>query len=163
MMNTNVLFAEKSNNAVSGKTPGITMLACANSMQAAQNFNSDGIHIIKLACSAMIRDIFILKAFEAGAGGVMVVGCSPEKCKRQIGSIYARKRVEWTRKILDDIGLGSWRLVFAWEKNAASALSELEGELASHAASTGFKGNEPKLPYVPGDYAALQDRKYRRT
>ena len=73
----------------------------------------------------MIKDVYILKAFECGADGVMVVGCPSGKCKRIDGNIRAAKRVAWVQKLLDEIGLGGNRLVYADGDNADSAFTQL--------------------------------------
>ncbi|MFB0562599.1 MAG: hydrogenase iron-sulfur subunit [Candidatus Lokiarchaeia archaeon] len=72
------------------------------------------IRIIKLMCSGRVEPIFILKAFEAGADGVLVSGCHPGDCHYIDGNLSAKKRVEATLKILDLIGLGSERLRLEW-------------------------------------------------
>ena len=52
-----------------------------------------------MACSSMIKDIYLLKAFESGADGVIVVGCPAGKCKRVDGDTRAAKRVAGGRGI----------------------------------------------------------------
>ena len=52
----------------------------------------------------------MLKAFENGADGVMVVGCLEGDCHFQVGNLRARKRVERVAGILDTIGIGKERV-----------------------------------------------------
>ena len=52
----------------------------------------------------------ILKAFENGADGVMVVGCLEGDCHYISGNLRARSRVERVASILDHIGLGGGRV-----------------------------------------------------
>ncbi|MGQ9719710.1 MAG: hydrogenase iron-sulfur subunit [Candidatus Jordarchaeum sp.] len=72
------------------------------------------IRIIKVMCSGRIEPIFILKAFEAGADGVLVSGCHIGDCHYIDGNKSAEKRVKATSEILDLIGLGSNRLRLEW-------------------------------------------------
>jgi len=80
---------------------------------------------IKLPCSAMVRDIFLLRAFEAGADGVVVIGCPQGKCQRIDGNIRAGKRVAWVQKLLSEIGLDGRRLVFAGSDTVDLAIANL--------------------------------------
>ena len=72
------------------------------------------IRVIKVMCSGRIEPIFILKAFEAGADGVLVSGCHIGDCHYIDGNKSAEKRVKATSEILDLIGLGSDRLRLEW-------------------------------------------------
>ncbi len=66
--------------------------------------------VVKLPCSAMVKDIFLLRAFEAGADGVAVMVCPEGTCRHVEGNIRAQKRVAWVKKLLDEIGVGGDRL-----------------------------------------------------
>ena len=66
--------------------------------------------IIHMPCSGMTKDVFMLKAFEAGADGVIVLVCPKESCRYAEGSVRAKKRVWKTRKILDEINVEGHRL-----------------------------------------------------
>lgn len=52
----------------------------------------------------------ILKAFENGADGVMVIGCLEGDCHYTTGNLRARKRVEHTAGILEQAGIGGERV-----------------------------------------------------
>lgn len=52
----------------------------------------------------------ILKAFEKGADGVMVVGCLEGDCHYLAGNLRARARVGRVAAVLDKIGLGGERV-----------------------------------------------------
>ena len=142
----------------------ITVFHCVNGIaenNAWLDKPESGITQIKLPCAAMVRDVFLLRAFEAGADGVLVVACAPEKCKRGVGSAYAEKRVARTQKLLDEIGLGGWRLVFTGADRAGESLANIKNEIALHN-ETNARETAERLPFVPGDYAALQYNKERR-
>ena len=52
----------------------------------------------------------MLKAFENGADGVMVVGCLEGDCHYMSGDIRARARVERVHTILEQINIGADRI-----------------------------------------------------
>ncbi len=68
------------------------------------------VEFIKLPCSSMIKDVFMLRAFEAGADAVMVMVCPEGACRYVEGNLRAKKRVGWVKNLLDEIGLDGRRL-----------------------------------------------------
>lgn len=69
----------------------------------------------------------ILKAFESGIDGVCVVGCLEGDCHYLVGNIRARKRVEYTKQLLDECGIGGDRVVMY---NLSSAEGQRFAEVA---------------------------------
>ena len=65
---------------------------------------------VPMACSSMVKDVFLLRAFEAGADAVVVLACPRGTCRYVEGNLRAGKRVEWVRSLLDEIGLDGRRL-----------------------------------------------------
>ena len=70
----------------------------------------DTIRIIRLPCTGKVDVIHMMKAFQKGADGVYVAGCLEGECHYLTGNLRAKKRVEYTRKLLDEIGIGGERL-----------------------------------------------------
>ena len=68
------------------------------------------VKLVKLPCTGKMDPRYILKAFEDGADGVYVVGCPLGNCHHVRGNERADARVQWTKKLLDDTGLGGERL-----------------------------------------------------
>lgn len=68
------------------------------------------VKLIKLPCTGKTDTKYILKAFEDGADGVYVIACSKGNCHHVRGNERGELRVEHTKNILDDIGLGGERL-----------------------------------------------------
>ena len=68
------------------------------------------IKIIKLPCTGKIDVLYLLKTFQSGADGVYVAGCMEGDCHYLTGNLRARKRVEYAKKILDEVGVGGERL-----------------------------------------------------
>jgi len=58
----------------------------------------------------MVKDVFLLRAFEAGADAVVVLVCPEGQCRYVEGNIRAKKRVAWVQNLLDDIGIDGRRL-----------------------------------------------------
>jgi coenzyme F420-reducing hydrogenase delta subunit len=95
--------------------PKITLFHCINALADAENlppaaFNGYQLKTVKLPCSALVKDIFLLRAFEAGADGVLVLMCPQGTCRQIEGNVRAAKRIAWVQGILNDIGLGAGRL-----------------------------------------------------
>jgi F420-non-reducing hydrogenase iron-sulfur subunit len=94
--------------------PKITVFHCINAFSETSWPSVDGkdfeIKFIKLPCSSMIKDVFLLRAFEAGADGVVVLVCPEGQCRYVEGNIRAKKRVAWVQNLMDDIGIDGRRL-----------------------------------------------------
>ncbi len=63
-----------------------------------------------LPCTGRIDESLLLKAFENGADGVMVIGCLEGDCHYVNGNIRARARVQRVYNILDQINIGPDRI-----------------------------------------------------
>ena len=93
------------------KEPKLTLFHCLNSFEETSSmFDGCEAKTVKMACSSMTKDIHLLKAFEAGADAVLVMVCPEKGCRYAEGSIRAKKRVDYVKTILDDIGMDSKRL-----------------------------------------------------
>ena len=68
------------------------------------------IKLIRVPCTGRVDVIHILKAFENGADGMYVAGCLEGNCHFAEGNYWAKRRVRYAKKILDDIGIGGQRL-----------------------------------------------------
>jgi len=68
------------------------------------------VKLIKLPCTGKTDTRYLLKAFEEGADGVYVIACPKGNCHHVRGNERGELRVEYTKKILDEIGLGADRL-----------------------------------------------------
>jgi coenzyme F420-reducing hydrogenase delta subunit len=72
------------------------------------------IRMIKLPCTGRIDPVFIIKAFERGADGVLVSGCHPGDCHYNAGNFHARRRWIMFNKLLDYLGIDESRIHFSW-------------------------------------------------
>ncbi|UCE36790.1 MAG: hydrogenase iron-sulfur subunit [Thermoplasmata archaeon] len=85
------------------------------------------IKILKIPCTGKVDVLYLLRAFEDGADGVIVAGCEEGTCHFINGNIKAKKKVKYTKKILDDIGLGGDRLEMY---NLSAAMGQKFADLA---------------------------------
>jgi len=58
--------------------------------------------------------MFVIKAFEKGADGVIVSGCHPADCHYTAGNYHARRRFAIFRELLDLLGIDLRRVTFSW-------------------------------------------------
>src|SRR5512139_42491 len=70
--------------------------------------------LIRVPCTGRIDPVFIIKAFEKGADGVLVSGCHPGDCHYNTGNFHARRRWIFFKQLLDFVGIDSSRLYFSW-------------------------------------------------
>lgn len=107
------------NDAISdnGFEPEITAFTCiycgsmaGDSAGLARITYPPNVKVIRLPCTGKVDVEYILKAFEQGADGVYVMACPIGNCHHERGNVRATKRVEYLKKLLDDIGLGRERL-----------------------------------------------------
>jgi F420-non-reducing hydrogenase iron-sulfur subunit len=91
-------------------------LAGTSRMKSAPN-----LRIIRLMCSGRVDPSFILRAFQLGADGILVLGCHPGDCHYQEGNFKALRRVLLLKRILREFGVDERRLRLEW-------VSAAEGE-----------------------------------
>ena len=58
--------------------------------------------------------MFILRAFERGADGVIICGCHPGDCHYSTGNYYARRRMTLLFSMLDYMGIERGRTRVEW-------------------------------------------------
>jgi F420-non-reducing hydrogenase iron-sulfur subunit len=68
------------------------------------------VRIIRVMCSGMVNPIYILKAFEGGADGVLIAGCHEADCHYIDGPVKCDATVDKLRKVLHVLGLDDERL-----------------------------------------------------
>ena len=96
---------------------------------------NDKIRTISLPCSGKVNLLYLLKAFENCADGVMLVTCGPNECKFLEGNLRAQKRSEAVDSLLEEIGVGRGRMrvIQKNEEGVAQiivALEELKRDLS---------------------------------
>lgn len=65
-------------------------------------------------CSGRIDPEFVLKAFQSGADGVMILGCHPGDCHYKEGNYKALRRFHLLKRMLSQFGIDEKRLRLDW-------------------------------------------------
>lgn len=79
------------------------------------------IRVIRVPCSGRVNPIFIIKALQNGADGVLVSGCHPGDCHYISGNLVARRKFVLLKNFLEYLGIEPGRVNFSW-------VSAAEGE-----------------------------------
>ena len=93
---------------------GTSRIKCAANVRA-----------IRVMCSGRVEPAFILRAFELGADGVLVLGCHPGDCHYAEGNYKALRRMELLKRTLIQLGVEEDRFRLDW-------VSASEGDKFSH-------------------------------
>ena len=79
------------------------------------------VKIIRIPCSCRVNPMFILRAFQRGADGVILCGCHPGDCHYTTGNYYARRRMTLLVSLLDYLGIERERTRVEWVSAAEGA------------------------------------------
>jgi len=93
---------------------GTSRIKCAANVRA-----------IRVMCSGRVEPAFVLRAFELGADGVLVLGCHPGDCHYAEGNYKALRRMELLKRTLIQLGVEEDRFRLDW-------VSASEGDKFSH-------------------------------
>lgn len=107
---------------------------CSNNLEAnqfsglCQDEGADTLKVISLPCSGKVDIPYLIKAFECGADGVVIVTCRKDECRHFEGNLRAHKRAEAVEALLEEIGVATGRMaVFECGKQDIPAvLSEIK-------------------------------------
>ena len=79
------------------------------------------VKIIRVPCSCRVNPMFILRAFQRGAAGVILCGCHPGDCHYTTGNYYTRRRMSLLFSMLDYLGIERARTRVEWVSAAEGA------------------------------------------
>jgi F420-non-reducing hydrogenase iron-sulfur subunit len=106
---------------------------CSNHLEAdpfagfGRGQEGDTVKTISLPCSGKIDVPYLIKAFETGADGVVIVACRKNQCRHFEGSPRAHKRAEAVEALLGEIGVDPGRMaVIECEERGAEGV---DGEI----------------------------------
>jgi coenzyme F420-reducing hydrogenase delta subunit len=94
----------------------INVFYCANSFNGEDvlrfraMLQEDTFKEIRLPCSGKVDIPYLVKAFEAGADGLVIVTCKQDECRHLEGNMRAHRRAQAVDSLLDEIGLGPGRI-----------------------------------------------------
>ncbi len=63
------------------------------------------IKVIQVPCSGRVDILHLLKAIEDGADGVYIAGCLEGECHFLTGNLKARRKVNYVKKVLSELGI----------------------------------------------------------
>lgn len=86
--------------------------AGADKAGTAQSIYPPNVNIIKVMCSGRVDPQFIMKAFEKGADGVIILACHPGDCHYKEGNFRAIQRHQLLLKLLGQLGIEKERCRF---------------------------------------------------
>lgn len=72
------------------------------------------VRTVRIMCLGRLHPGLILKAFELGADGVLLLGCPPGECHYQFGNRRAEELFQKTQAIAHLLGIGDERLRLDW-------------------------------------------------
>ncbi len=79
------------------------------------------VKIIRVPCSCRVNPLFILRAFQRGADGVIMCGCHPGDCHYSTGNYHTRRRMTMLFSMLNYLGIESARTRVEWVSAAEGA------------------------------------------
>ncbi len=124
---------------------------CSNHLQADQlaapesETPGDTLQAINMPCSGKVDIPYLVKAFETGADGVVLVRCKSNECRHFEGTLRAQKRAQAVEALLEEIGMGAGRMAVleCAEGGATQIMSEIKE----------FMNGLRKLPPMPAPTA----------
>jgi F420-non-reducing hydrogenase iron-sulfur subunit len=72
------------------------------------------VRVIRTMCSGRVDPAFILKAFQRGADGVVVMGCHLGDCHYQEGNFKTIRRIPFLKRLIGQFGIDPRRLRLEW-------------------------------------------------
>ncbi|MFH0974964.1 MAG: hydrogenase iron-sulfur subunit [Spirochaetota bacterium] len=72
--------------------------------------NKNCFKIIGLPCSGKVDLLYLIKAFETGADGTILLTCKEGECSYLAGNFRAKKRADAVDEFLEEIGMGKGRM-----------------------------------------------------
>lgn len=100
------------------------------------------VRIVRVPCSGRADPLFVLRAFQRGADGVIVAGCHPGDCHYAEGNYYARRRMSLLKRLVQYVGIPEERFKALW-------VSASEGKEFAHVISEMVEQIRPLGPFRP--------------
>ena len=72
------------------------------------------VRVVRVPCSGRIDPLFIVKALQEGADGVLIAGCHPGDCHYISGNLVARRKFALLKGFLEYVGIAPERVQFSW-------------------------------------------------
>jgi F420-non-reducing hydrogenase iron-sulfur subunit len=72
------------------------------------------VRVIRVPCSGRVDPLYIIKALQEGADGVLASGCHPGDCHYISGNLVARRKFAMLKNFLEYLGIEPERVQFSW-------------------------------------------------
>lgn len=113
------------------------------------------VRIVRVPCSGRVDPLFVLKAFQDGADGVMVLGCHPGDCHYQQGNYFAQRRYALMHRLLEFTGVEAERLHVDWvSASEGKKFAQVVTEFTEQVRALGPVAVKRE---VPTEYATVQE------
>ena len=88
------------------------------------------IKVIQVPCTGRVDILHLLNAIEDGADGVYVAGCLEGECHYIEGNLKAKKKVEYVKKTLTELGIEPERVeMFNLSSAQGARFAEIANEM----------------------------------
>ncbi|THB76660.1 MAG: hydrogenase iron-sulfur subunit [Desulfobacteraceae bacterium] len=96
------------------------------------------VKVIQVPCTGRVDIIHLLNAIEDGADGVYVAGCLEGECHYIAGNLKARRKVDYVKRTLEEIGVEPERVEMYNLSSAQGArFAEIANEMVEQVAKLG--------------------------
>nr|WP_245735226.1 hydrogenase iron-sulfur subunit [Thermodesulforhabdus norvegica] len=141
-------ISDEMEEAYRSEEPEIVAFCCmycayaAADMAGSMRLNyPSNVKIILVPCTGRVEVDHILEAFDKGADGVYVAGCEEGSCHFERGNIRAKRRVEYVKKILEELGLEPERVeMFHISASQGHLFAKVAGEMTERIRKVGILG-----------------------
>jgi coenzyme F420-reducing hydrogenase delta subunit len=130
---------------MAGFDPKIVAFCCEQSgLMAAEMAGTldlqipQNVEIVRVPCAGRVETIYLLKALEKGADGILIFACYEENCQFLWGNVRARGRLSYAHRMLEKIGLEKGRLeICHLATNSGAKLVEVLNQKSEHLKNLG--------------------------
>lgn len=106
------------------------------------------VKVVKVPCTGRVDILLILHAFENGVDGVYLAGCLEGECHFLKGNLRAKKRVQYVKGLLEEVGIGGERVeMFNMSASQGQRFAQCAQEMTERVRSLGpspVKGGSKK-------------------
>lgn len=96
------------------------------------------VKVVKVPCTGRVDILLILHAFENGVDGVYLAGCLEGECHFLRGNLRAKKRVQYVKGLLDEVGIGGDRVeMFNMSASQGQRFAQVAQEMTERVRSLG--------------------------
>ncbi|MCL4459897.1 MAG: hydrogenase iron-sulfur subunit [Chloroflexi bacterium] len=100
--------------------------------------HAPNVRVVRMMCTGRIDSTFVVRAFAAGADGIIIAGCHPGDCHYSEGNYKAMRRFFLMKKMLAQFGLEPERLRLEWVSAGEGAKwAKVVGEMTEAIRSLG--------------------------